>query len=69
MKADTQSSQILNDFLAYMSTIKGKSPKTVHEYYLDLRVFFRYLKQKRGLADDIPFDEIPIDDVDITFIK
>lgn len=69
MKTDPQSSQILNDFLAYMSTIKGKSPKTVHEYYLDLRVFFRYLKQKRGLADDIPFDEIPINDVDLTFIK
>ncbi len=69
MNTDTQSPRILNDFLAYLSTIKGKSPKTVHEYYLDLRVFFRYLKQKRGLADGIPFDEIPINDIDIAFVK
>ncbi|HBI63828.1 MAG TPA: recombinase XerC [Clostridiales bacterium] len=69
MKVDSQSPQILNDFLAYLSTIKGKSPKTVHEYYLDLRVFFRYLKQKRGLADDVPFDEIPINDIDIAFVE
>ncbi|MCD8355821.1 MAG: tyrosine recombinase XerC [Clostridia bacterium] len=69
MRTDSQSCQILNDFLAYLSTIKGKSPKTVHEYYLDLRVFFRYLKQKRGLVDDIPFDEIPINDIDIAFVK
>lgn len=41
----------------------------MHEYYLDLRVFFRYLKQKRGLADGIPFDEIPINDIDIAFVK
>lgn len=69
MRKDSESPQIVNDFLAYLSTIKGKSPKTVQEYYLDLRVFFRYLKQKRGLADDIPFDEIPIHDIDITFLK
>lgn len=69
MNTDERSPQALNDFLAYLSTIKGKSPKTVHEYYLDLRVFFRYLKQKRGLADDIPFEEIPIEDINIDFIQ
>lgn len=61
--------QVLRDFLAYIETVKGKSGKTANEYYLDLRMFFRYLKQKRGLADDIPFEEIPILDVDIEFIK
>lgn len=61
--------QPINDFLAYLSTIKGKSPKTVHEYYLDLRLFFRYIKQKRGLTGDTPFNEIPIDDIDNEFLK
>ncbi len=61
--------QILRDFLAYIETVKGKSPKTANEYYLDLRMFFRYLKQKRGLTGDVPFDEISILDVDIDFIK
>ena len=32
--------EILKEFLGYMQTIKGKSPKTVEEYYLDLRTFF-----------------------------
>lgn len=69
MKADTQSPQVLKDFMAYLYTIKGKSEKTAQEYYLDLRMFFRYIKQQRGLADDIPFDEIPIADVDIELIR
>ena len=69
MKTDKQSPQILNDFLAYLYTVKGKSQKTAHEYYLDLRMFFRFIKQQRGLADDIPFDEIPITDIDIEFIR
>ena len=69
MKADTQSPQILKDFMAYLYTIKGKSEKTAQEYYLDLRMFFRYIKQQRGLADDVPFDEIPIANVDIELIR
>ena len=60
---------ILN-FLGYLQTIKGKSPKTVDEYYLDLRTFFRYIKYSRALVPkDSKFDEIPISDVDISLIE
>ena len=69
MKTESQSPQVLNDFLAYLYTVKGKSSGTAHEYYLDLRMFFRFLKQQRGLADGVPFDDIPIDDVDIAFLQ
>lgn len=69
MKDEMQSCQILKDFMAYLYTIKGKSEKTAQEYFLDLRMFFRYIKQQHGLADDVPFDEIPIDDVDIELIR
>ena len=34
--------QILRDFLSYHETIKAHSKRTVDEYYLDLRNFFRY---------------------------
>lgn len=61
--------QVIRDFLAYIETVKGKSAQTAREYYLDLRMFFRYIKQLRGLADDVPFDEISILDVDIDLIK
>jgi site-specific recombinase XerD len=61
---------IIREFLGYIGTIKGKSPKTVSEYYLDLRTFFRYIKLKRGLVPaDIEFDQIKIDDVDLDLIK
>lgn len=60
---------ILCDFLSYHETVRGHSKKTVDEYYLDLRTMFRYLKRRKGLvADDVPFDEIPIRDIDLDFI-
>lgn len=60
---------ILRDFLTYHETILGHSKKTVDEYYLDLRQFFRYLKRARGLvAADTVFDEISISDVDIVLL-
>jgi len=35
---------IIKDFLSYMETIRGKSKNTIHEYYYDLRLFFRFMK-------------------------
>ena len=40
----TDSPEILLDFLSYHETIKAHSQRTVDEYYLNLRNFFRYLK-------------------------
>ena len=60
---------ILREFLVYHETIKGQSPKTIQEYYLDLRMFLRFMKLMRN---DMPvqtrLDDIPIKDVDIAFI-
>ena len=65
----TESPQILRDFLIYHETIKGHSKATVDEYYLDLRNFFRFLKVERGLVPrNTPIDEIPIMDVDLSFV-
>jgi integrase/recombinase XerD len=58
------------DFLSYMQTIRGRSANTVQVYYYDLRVFFRFMKLRRNLADkNAPFDDIQISDIDIDFIK
>lgn len=60
---------ILRDFLVYHETIKGQSPKTIHEYYLDLRMFLRFMKLMRN---DMPIhtklDDIAIKDVDVAFV-
>ena len=39
------SPKLLLDFLSYHETIKAHSQRTVDEYYLDMRNFFRYMKQ------------------------
>lgn len=61
---------ILQEFLNYHESILSHSAKTVDEYFLDLRAFFRYLKLRRdpSLAET-PFQEIPILDVDLDFIS
>ena len=62
--------ELLKDFLGYMQNIKGKSQKTVDEYYLDLRTFLRYIKiLKKKVDREIEFNKIPIDDIDIDLIK
>lgn len=62
--------QILRDFLTYHETIKGQSPRTISEYYLDLRMFFRYIKLMRN---DMPIhtrlDDIDIRDVNLDFVR
>lgn len=61
---------ILIDFLSYHETIKAHSKRTVDEYYLDLRNFFRYIKQLRNPAmRDLPLSEISIRDVDLSFVS
>ncbi|MBC8535584.1 tyrosine recombinase XerC [Feifania hominis] len=59
---------IVRDFLVYLETIRGKSEKTVSEYALDLRMFFRFMKLERAAAPDLPFEEIPVSDIDRDFI-
>ena len=63
------SPRILLEFLSYHETVKAHSQKTVDEYYLDLRNFFRYMKQLREpeLSGCEP-EQIDIRDIGIEFI-
>lgn len=69
MKKYDDCPQILRDFLTYHETIKGQSPRTISEYYLDLRMFLRFIKLMRN---DMPIntrlEDIPINDITIDFI-
>ncbi len=61
---------IIRDFLTYNEVIKGKSSKSVDEYYLDLQTFFRYLLMVRGKVDSkTPFEQIEINCVDTELIR
>ena len=64
------SPQILRDFLTYHENIKGHSSRTISEYYLDLRMFLRFI---RLIRNDMPInthlEDIPIKDIDLSFIR
>lgn len=61
---------IIRDYLTYTETIKGRSSKSVEEYYLDLTTFFKYLKIIRGLCSPTEeFEQIKISDVDAELIS
>ena len=60
----------LNDFFTYQRVVLLKSEKTIEAYYIDLRVFLRYLKVKKGVVPkDTPFKNIDISDIPIEYIK
>ena len=56
---------ILQDYARYIAVIKGNAEKTVCEYLLDLRTFFRYQKCKKNgsVPDKSEFEHISIADV------
>lgn len=63
--------ELLQDFASYKLTIQNCSPKTVSEYMLDLRSFFRYLlarKQKIDYGTE-EFDAISILGIDLAFLS
>ena len=66
----TEGSALLKDYLYYMQTVKGRSPKTVDEYFNDLRTFFRFMKRhKKIVPANTPDADIKVDDIDLDFVK
>ena len=64
MQSYAECPQVLRDFLSYHESIKGQSRRTVEEYHLDLRMFFRFLTLMRR---ELPYNT-PLDSIDIKWI-
>ena len=64
-------SPVVERFLRYKLIIQGRSEKTVEEYGLDLRTFFRFLiAMREGIpTGSAEFEEISIAKVDEDFVK
>lgn len=61
---------ILREFLSYHETIKAQSQRTIAEYYLDLRMFLRFMVLiKNEMPYDTPLDTISIKSVNIDLIR
>lgn len=58
-------SQLIQEFAAYKSSIQGCSQKTVQEYLLDLRTFFRYLLAREM---DIDMESDAFQEIDVSSI-
>lgn len=63
--------QFLRDYASYMSVIKGNSEKTVCEYLMDLRTFFRFCKIRRNGEDldATEFEKISISNMQIEDVE
>ena len=63
--------QFLRDYASYTAVIKGNSEKTVCEYLLDLRTFFRFMiMRKRGISlTPDEFEKISISDMTLADIQ
>jgi len=62
---------LVREYASYKSAIQNCSEKTVSEYLLDLRTFFRYLlaRDKKISPDSEDFEKIDISGVDLDYIK
>ena len=62
---------LVREFASYKSAIQNASEKTISEYLLDLRTFFRFLLARDAkISPDSPeFEKIDISGVDLDYIK
>ena len=62
---------LVREFASYKSAIQNCSEKTVSEYLLDLRTFFRFLlaRDKNISPDSEDFEKIDIHKIDLEYIK
>ena len=62
---------LVRDFASYKSAIQNGSVKTVSEYLLDLRTFFRFLiADRQGISPESEeFSKIDISGLDLEFMK
>lgn len=61
---------VIREYLFYLLTVKGRSPKTVDGYAVDLKLFFRYLKKlRKKISDDTDLNLISIDDINLDLIR
>lgn len=70
-RRENETSPLIEKFLTYKLVVQGRSNKTVEEYHLDLRLFFRYIIASREDIDldSEEFDQIDISIVDEAFVK
>ena len=65
---DNKTCTLLEQYLSYLTIVKGRSQLTAEEYRVDCNMLFEYIKRKRGVPEEI-IKKRDFSDVDIEFIK
>lgn len=52
--------EFLNDYVVHMKIVKGLSPRTISEYYLDIRLFLKFIYSIKKDVDSNDIEEIDI---------
>lgn len=62
---------LVREFASYKAVVQNASEKTIGEYLLDLRIFFRFLlaRDKKISPQSEEFDKIDIRNVDLDYIR
>lgn len=66
-----ETSELIERYLQYKLVVQERSQKTVDEYRLDLRQFFRFLVAKKHHidADSDEYEKLSIEEVDADFVR
>ena len=66
-----ETSELIERYLQYKLVVQERSEKTVDEYRLDLRQFFRFLiaKKRRIDTESDEYEKISIEEVDADFVR
>ena len=65
---DNKTCPLLEQYLSYLTIVKGRSPLTAREYRIDILMILEYVKRIRGTPEEITVKR-DFSDVDIDFIK
>lgn len=58
----------LNDYILYLRVVRGRLEATVNEYYINIRLFLRYILMVKNNLDQ-PIDTISIKDFSVDMLK
>ncbi len=53
----------LNDYLVHIRVVKMLSERTIHEYYLDVRLFLKFILNNDGDVDDTDISSMTVNDL------
>lgn len=60
---NNENPEFLNDYLVHIRIVKMLSERTIHEYYLDVRLFLKFILNNDGDVDNTDISSMTVDDL------